>query len=287
MTARAAATIAAAADNRDRPERRGRRSRTACDDTKARSPMTRLIDPHERLTEVERDQTHPNLRPRDAATLILVDRSGPVPKVLLGRRHAGTSSCPASSCFPAAGWSPATGGCRSRAPLDPHAEARLMRKRAAAERGQGARALRSPPSARPSRRPGCCLGAMRADAIRRRRRPVGGFRRSARASPTSARSAFHRPRDHAAGRPRRFDTRFFAADASADRPPDRGHRRSRSGTGRTGLAADRRGEAPRHAAHHARWCSKNCRRASRRASATTCRCRSTGCCTDVRVRELL
>ena len=48
-----------------------------------------MSDIADRLTKVERDQTHPNLRPRDAATLILVDRSGPVPKVLLGKRHAG------------------------------------------------------------------------------------------------------------------------------------------------------------------------------------------------------
>ena len=48
--------------------------------------MPNLAD---RLTKTERDQSHPNLKPRDAATLILVDRSGSAPKVLLGRRHAG------------------------------------------------------------------------------------------------------------------------------------------------------------------------------------------------------
>jgi hypothetical protein len=44
-------------------------------------------DRAERLTRVVRDQMSPNLRPRDSATLILIDRSEPVPKVLLGRRH--------------------------------------------------------------------------------------------------------------------------------------------------------------------------------------------------------
>ena len=40
-----------------------------------------------RMNEVERDLTAPYVRPKDAATLILVDRSGPLPKVLLGKRH--------------------------------------------------------------------------------------------------------------------------------------------------------------------------------------------------------
>ena len=44
-----------------------------------------------------------NVRPRDAATLILLDRSGPSSKVLMGLRHKGMSSFPTSSYFPAAG----------------------------------------------------------------------------------------------------------------------------------------------------------------------------------------
>jgi hypothetical protein len=42
----------------------------------------------DRLTRSERDQTFPDSEPRDAATLMLIDRSGATPKVLLGRRHA-------------------------------------------------------------------------------------------------------------------------------------------------------------------------------------------------------
>ena len=42
-----------------------------------------------RMNEVERDLTSPYVRPKDAATLILVDRGGRVPKVLLGKRHHG------------------------------------------------------------------------------------------------------------------------------------------------------------------------------------------------------
>ena len=42
----------------------------------------------ERMTKTERDQSFPDSVPRDAATMILIDREGPDPKVLLGRRHA-------------------------------------------------------------------------------------------------------------------------------------------------------------------------------------------------------
>ena len=67
-----------------------------------------------RMNEVERDLAAPYVRPKDAATLILVDRSGPLPKVLLGKQHSGTNSCRANSFSRAAGWTPPTGSCRSR-----------------------------------------------------------------------------------------------------------------------------------------------------------------------------
>ena len=43
---------------------------------------------------------HPYRRPRDSATLILVDRSGAVPKVLLGRRRADLVFMPNKLVFP-------------------------------------------------------------------------------------------------------------------------------------------------------------------------------------------
>jgi len=48
-------------------------------------------DRTERLTKTIRDQTFPNLKPRNSATLILIDRAESVPKVLLGRRGKQTS----------------------------------------------------------------------------------------------------------------------------------------------------------------------------------------------------
>src|SRR5258708_25562410 len=86
-----------------------------------------MTDLAERLTKVERDQSHANLKPRDAATLILVDRSGAQPKVLLGKRHAGLKFMAGKWVFPGGRMEP---GDRKRpvaSELDPHAGARLMR----------------------------------------------------------------------------------------------------------------------------------------------------------------
>lgn len=42
----------------------------------------------------------PNVRPRNAATLMIIDRSGREPRVLMGRRHAGHKFMPGKFVFP-------------------------------------------------------------------------------------------------------------------------------------------------------------------------------------------
>jgi 8-oxo-dGTP pyrophosphatase MutT (NUDIX family) len=54
----------------------------------------------EYLTKVNRDRSTPNMRPKNAATLILLDHSGKVPKVLMGKRHAGHKFMPGKFVFP-------------------------------------------------------------------------------------------------------------------------------------------------------------------------------------------
>ena len=54
----------------------------------------------ERMTRSERDTSFPDSEPRDAATLMLIDRSGSTPRVLLGRRHAGHKFMPGKFVFP-------------------------------------------------------------------------------------------------------------------------------------------------------------------------------------------
>src|SRR5689334_31825 len=54
----------------------------------------------DRLTRAPRDRTHANVRPRDAATLVIVDRTSRKPKVLMGRRHPGHRFMPGKFVFP-------------------------------------------------------------------------------------------------------------------------------------------------------------------------------------------
>jgi len=59
------------------------------------------MDPTQRLTETERLQNHKNTRPRDASTLLILDKAqgGPV-RVLMGRRHRKHVFMPGVFVFP-------------------------------------------------------------------------------------------------------------------------------------------------------------------------------------------
>jgi len=85
-------------------------------------------DRAERLTRTIRDQSSPNLKPRDSATLILIDRSESVPKVLLGRRHERHRFMPGKFVFPGGRIEPADGKMAFAAPLNKSHVDRLMRQ---------------------------------------------------------------------------------------------------------------------------------------------------------------
>jgi 8-oxo-dGTP pyrophosphatase MutT (NUDIX family) len=171
-----------------------------------------MSDVAERLTKVERDQSHPNLKPRDAATLILVDRSGPVPKVLLGKRHAGLKFMAGKYVFPGGRMEPGDRNMPVASDLDPSAGARLMRAVARPSlhkaRGLALAAIRET-----FEETGLLLGKQ-VDAVPAV--PEGPWKAFAEARVLPDLGALHfivraitPPR-----RPRRFDARFFAADAS-------------------------------------------------------------------------
>ena len=82
----------------------------------------RLTD---RMTKSERDQSFPDSVPRDAATLMLIDRSGPEPKVLLGRRHASHKFMPGKFVFPGGRIEAQDGKMQAASELDPRTEAKL------------------------------------------------------------------------------------------------------------------------------------------------------------------
>ncbi len=85
-------------------------------------------DRAERLTRTMRDQSFPNVRPRDSATLILIDRAEAVPKVLLGRRHQRHRFLPGKFVFPGGRIEPADRLMAPFAALDERHLAKLMRR---------------------------------------------------------------------------------------------------------------------------------------------------------------
>lgn len=65
-------------------------------------------------------------RPRKAATLILIDRSGPAPKVLMGKRHPGHKFMPGKFVFPGGRIEPGDRRMNIAGALDAVTEAKLM-----------------------------------------------------------------------------------------------------------------------------------------------------------------
>jgi len=154
----------------------------------------------------------PNLRPRDAATLILIDHSGPAPKVLLGKRHHGHKFLPGKFVFPGGGVESVDKRMRTARPLDAHAEQRLMRavKRPSPLK---ARALALAAVRETYEETGLMLGAPASQAPDAPPGPWAAFA-EAQVLPDLASIHFVARAITPPRRPKRFDTRFFAADAS-------------------------------------------------------------------------
>ena len=170
-------------------------------------------DRAERLTRTIRDQTFPNLKPRDSATLILIDRAEKVPKVLLGRRHLRHRFMPGKFVFPGGRIEPTDRQMACRRALHPRHVARLMqrvrRPSAVKAAGFALAAVRET-----YEETGLMLGVPQAGTIIA---PPGPWQAFARAGIVPDLSAIHfiaraitPPK-----RPLRFDSRFFAADVAA------------------------------------------------------------------------
>ena len=80
----------------------------------------------DRMTSSERDQSSPDSEPRDAATIMLIDRAGPQPKVLLGRRHAGHKFMPGKFVFPGGRIEAQDRNMQAATELHPDTQAKLL-----------------------------------------------------------------------------------------------------------------------------------------------------------------
>jgi 8-oxo-dGTP pyrophosphatase MutT (NUDIX family) len=167
----------------------------------------------ERMTKQERDQTFPDSEPRDAATLMLIDRSGVKPKVLLGRRHAGHKFMPGKFVFPGGRIEPLDRIMPAASELHPDTEKKLL-ERVQHPGDAFARAIALAAVREMAEETGLLLGAKRDDAPAAPGEIWAEFAKT-RVHPDLAQIHFIARAITPPRRPKRFDTRFLTADASA------------------------------------------------------------------------
>jgi 8-oxo-dGTP pyrophosphatase MutT (NUDIX family) len=162
------------------------------------------------------DDSHPYRRPKDAATLILVDRSGSVPKVLVGKRHDKVVFMPGKFVFPGGRVETTDNKIPVAADIPKALEKKLISgspKIAPAR----ARALAIAAIREACEETGLCLGRKVARMNGAAAKLTGEWKPFADAGllPDPSGLFLIARAITPPGRVRRFDTRFFTADASA------------------------------------------------------------------------
>jgi 8-oxo-dGTP pyrophosphatase MutT (NUDIX family) len=165
------------------------------------------------VEKIEKEANHhPYFRPRDAATLILIDRSGAVPKVLVGKRHDNVVFMPGKFVFPGGRVDKTDNRIPVAAPIPAELQANLLQGSPKITPSR-ARALAVAAIREACEETGLCLG----------RTAAGGAALDGPWAPFSAAGLLPDPSSlfliaraiTPPGRIKRFDTRFFTADASA------------------------------------------------------------------------
>lgn len=163
------------------------------------------------LSRIEPPKPGPYRRPRDSATLILLDGAPSEPKVLLGKRSERHAFLPGKFVFPGGRIDRADFAAPMVNPPHPQVEKRLMRgmQRPTAAR---ARALAAAAIREAFEETGLLLGKRQPNVTAN-----GPWRAFAEAGVAPDFSCLHYVARAITppGRPRRFDTRFFTADAQA------------------------------------------------------------------------
>ena len=167
----------------------------------------------ERMTNTERDQTFPDSEPRDAATLMLIDRSDSTPKVLLGRRHAGHKFMPGKFVFPGGRIEPLDRIMTAASEPHPHMQEKLL-ERVAEPSAELARAFPLAAVREMAEETGLLLGTKREHPPEVPGDLWADFAKAA-VHPDLANVHFIARAITPPRRPKRFDARFFTADASS------------------------------------------------------------------------
>ncbi|MGO4386013.1 NUDIX hydrolase [Microvirga sp. 2YAF29] len=167
------------------------------------------------LVAQERKPTAPTLRPVDAATLIIIDRKGKHPKVLMGKRHAGHKFMPSKFVFPGGRIEASDRSMTVTGALHPRAEQALM-ARVVRPSTQRSRALALAAIRETFEETGLLLGTR--DYVSPDRVPVGttwaAFQEHG-VFPDLECLHFIGRAITPPKRVKRFDTRFFAVDRTA------------------------------------------------------------------------
>lgn len=166
------------------------------------------------LVERERVKTGPgtgvSLKPKDAATLILIDRSGKQPRVLMGKRHHGHKFMPGKYVFPGGRLDVAD---RAIKPLDELGEVcarRLGQHVVKWSPGRG-RALALASIRETAEETGLLIGKEDANGVTAKAEAWSPFV-SKKVRPSLSALTFVARAITPPKRPKRFDTRFFLAD---------------------------------------------------------------------------
>ena len=167
----------------------------------------------ETANEEKEADHHPYRRPVDAATLILVDRSGAIPKVLVGRRHDKVVFMPGKFVFPGGRVDTADGRVPVAASIPAALEANLL-KGSPKITSARARSLAVAAIREACEETGLCLGRRQDSAGPALSGPWKPFAEAGLLPDPSGLFLIARAITPP-GRVRRFDTRFFTADASA------------------------------------------------------------------------
>ena len=156
---------------------------------------------------------HPYRRPRDAATLILIDRSHAKPRVLVGKRHDNVVFMPGKFVFPGGSVDKSDNRIQVAAPIPKELEANLMKGSPKTEPSR-ARSLAVAAIREACEETGLCLGRKSDNGTKTLNGVWQPFADAGLLPDPSGLFLIARAITPP-GRVRRFDTRFFTADASA------------------------------------------------------------------------
>src|ERR1700712_2816836 len=156
---------------------------------------------------------HPYRRPLDAATLILVDRTAATPKVLVGKRHEKVVFMPGKFVFPGGRVDQTDNRVPVAAPIAKALEENLLKGSPKITTAR-ARALAIAAIREACEETGLCLGSKSCGAARALQGAWKAFTDAGLLPDPSGLFLIARAITPP-GRVRRFDTRFFTADASS------------------------------------------------------------------------